>query len=247
VALYALGERFLVDAGYGGVARKHDMTKKVDRWFGETDVHNCVLVDGMNQRGTLPTPGWAEGEMLDFVHSGDFDTTLGDASAATGPDHAVLASLRRVVLVRRGPAPFVAVIDVNEKDGAPFLAEHLWHTDLDNRVEVEGNVFRILGKRHSCLGQVLWPAEAQLTLADSMGRPQVRVAVRAAVAEAVTVFCPLRAGEDPPRFACRREGRGRFVITCERGGQTATLHAAAATEGPLRAPVPVRLEATARG
>src|SRR6185369_10327124 len=141
------------------------------------------------------SPGWTEGEMLDFQHTKDFDTSLGDASSTTGPDHRVRRSLRRVVLVRKAPKPYVAVVDLNEKDGKPFLAEALWHTHLKNRIEVKGSRFWIRGAKNDCFGQVLWPRNAKLRLTKDHGRPQVRVAVRGKVAEMVTVFCPLRRGE----------------------------------------------------
>src|SRR5439155_24864733 len=120
VSFYAQGEQFLVDAGYGERGPQEDTTAPMNRWFGETEAHNCVLIDGANQRGTNPTPGWSEGELLDFQHTPAFDTTLGDASSCTGPDHRVRQALRRVVLVRQGPTPYLALVDVNERDGAPF-------------------------------------------------------------------------------------------------------------------------------
>lgn len=242
VSFYALGERFLVDAGYGHIYQVKDTTARLDRWFGETEAHNCMLVNGTGQRGPAYTPGWAEGELLDFQHGEDLDTSLGDASACMGSDHRIRRSLRRCALVRKGPAPFLAVVDVNETDGDPFRAEGLWHTDFANQIDCAGTRFTIRGQRHVCDGEVLWPADAQLTVGDSYGRPQLRVAVEAPVSEIVTVFCPRRDGDERPRFACEREGEGRFRITCASGGESATLLLSAATQGPLREPHAVRLE-----
>jgi hypothetical protein len=239
VAFYALGEKFLVDAGYGNTHR--DPRKPVDRWFGLTASHNCVLIDGMNQRGVIESPGWAEGEMLDFQHTKDFDTSLGDASSATGPDHRVRCALRRVVLVRKTPCPYVAVVDVNEKDGKPFLAEALWHTSPENRIELNGSKFLIQGKQNDCVGQVLWPRNARLTLTADHGRPQLRVAVKARCAELVTVFCPVPRGAKPPRFSCKRVSEGQFSITCAQGARKSRLLASAVTEGVTRSVHPVRL------
>ena len=242
VSFHALGESFLVDAGYGDLATQADTTARVDRWFGETSSHNCVLLDGQHQRGTHPTPGWAEGELLDFQHADTFDATLGDASSCTGPDHRVRRSLRRAVLVRAGPAPYLAVLDVNEKDGAPFTATHLWHTARENTIELgEGAHFTIRGQRSRCVGQILWPAEPQLTLAEDHRRPQLRLDVHGTVAEALAVFCPLGEGDALPTFSCERPSEGTFRITCERDGERSTLELSAAIDGPLRKPRPTSL------
>ena len=219
VSFYALGESFLVDAGYGDLAAQADTTAPVDRWFGETAAHNCVLVDGASQRGTHPTPGWAEGELLDFQHRDAFATTLGDASSCTGPDHRVRQALRRVALVRGGPAPYLAVVDVNERDGAPFTATHLWHTDPTIRLDLlDAHRFSLTGRRGWCPGQVLWPPDASVTAGSDHGRPQLRLALHAGVTEAVTVFCPRRPGEAPPTFACERLAPGAFRIVCAAAG-----------------------------
>ncbi len=232
VALYALGERFLVDAGYGHP--RVDIRKPVDRFFTLTSSHNCVLIDGLNQRGVVASPGWAEGEMLDFQGSPSLDASLGDASSATGPDHRVRRALRRVVLARKAPRPYVAVVDVNEKDGKPFLAEARWHTHPGNRIEINGSRFVVRGETNDCYGQVLWPRNATLVAATDNGRPQLRVAVRACVAEMVTIFCPLCRGDKPPRFSCRREKEGGFRIICREGTATSRLHVNATLVEPLR-------------
>lgn len=239
VALYALGERFLIDAGYGGP--HGDFRKKADRWFGLTSAHNCVRVDRMEQRGVIESPGWAEGEMLDFRHTPAFDTSLGDASSTTGRDHRVRRSLRRVVFVRRAPRPYVAVVDVNEKDGGAFLAEALWHTQPGNRFELDGKRFWIRGNTNDCYGELLWPRGAKRKVGKHHQRPQLRVAVRTRVAEMVTVFCPLRRGEQPPRFSVKRKSEGRFVISCRQGGKVSRLEASAVIQGRLRQPMPVRI------
>ena len=245
INLYALGERFLVDAGYGHGDR--DMAKAVDRWFGCTEAHNCVLIDGEDQRGTGVTPGWVEGEMLDWRHTEDFDTTLGDASSAVGPDHRVRRALRRVVLVKAGPAPYLAVLDVNEKDGEPFEAAALWHTDLDIRIEPAEGGFIIKGKASDCHALVLWPEGATPSLAKGYDRPQARVAVEDRVVEMLTVFCPRRPGEALPTFTCRRESEGAFTVTCETAGARSILHLSTRVDPPLRKPLPVQLGACENG
>ena len=235
LSFYALGEPFLVDAGYGPPFR--ELAQPVDRWFGLTSAHNCVLIDGMEQRGVIESPGWAEGRILDFQHSEAFDTSLGDASSCTGPDHRVKRSLRRVAFVRGAPLPFLAVLDVNEKDGEPFLAECLWITDPDATLETDDRGAVIQGKENDCQVCVLWPLDAQISMGESFGRPQLKIAVEERVAEMVTLFCPIRRGETPPVFSCAREAEGQFLVTCDQNGQTVTLRLTAITSGPLRKPV----------
>jgi len=240
VAFYAMGEKFLVDAGYG--LSNEDPAKPKNDFFRHTPAHNCVLIDGMKQRGVVGAWGWAEGEMLDFQHGEQLDTSLGDASSCTGMDHRVLRALRRVVLLRKGPRPYLAVVDVNERDGGTFLSEALWHTDSENRIETDGTRFVIKGKTNECPGRVLWPSNATLAIAENFGRPQLRVSPRTAVSEVVTVFCPVQRGIKAPEFSCERKSEGFFIIQCRQEGRTSRLHVNAATTPPLRSPFPVMLE-----
>ena len=115
-------------------------------------------------------------------------------------------------------------------------------THQANRIELGGDRFVIQGQRHACVGRVLWPQEATVSLGENADRPQVCVAVRAPVAEMVTVFCPLRPRQEEPQFTCEREDEGRFRIRCELGGRASVLSVSACTQGPLRRPLPVRLE-----
>ncbi|MGO8702431.1 MAG: hypothetical protein ACLQVA_01335 [Candidatus Brocadiia bacterium] len=186
----------------------------------------------------------AKRRMLDAQETEAFATTLGDAASCAGPD-GVRRVLRRMVLVRAGPAPYLAVLDVNEKDGRPFTAELLWRTDARNRISLgSGARFVIHGAKNLCAAEVLWPRAPapQLALGESGGRPQVRLSLTAPAVETLTVFCPRRAGEPTPRFSCRRDGDAAFSVTCDLGGRASVLRVSAAG-GPLRAPGPVRLQA----
>ena len=245
VALYALGEEFLVDAGYG--VHPKDTTQSMDRWFGESDVHNCVMVDGCLQRGPHTTPGWTEGAMLDFVHTSEYDTSLGDASACSGPDHRINRCLRRVAFVREAPAPFVVVVDVTEKDGTPCRVDALWHTAHENRIETEEQGFVIHGRKNLCRARVLYPAKVEISLANSYGRPKAQASMKAAVAEMVTVFCPLRPDEAMPTFVCTREGEGEFTVRCEGEGKSCSIRLSAAIRPPLRTPLRVDYQAGGTG
>ena len=238
ISFYALGETFLADAGYGKLRGDRSMRDVVDRWYQDTDVHNCVMIDGKGFRTVWTEVGWGEGSMLDFQHTDAFDTSLGDASGVIGPDHRIRQALRRVVMVKEGPAPYLAVIDVNEKDGQPFEARHIWQTLPANTIELTKSGFLIRGQRHDCAAFVFCEAKPDIALAENV-LPQVHVTARGPIVEVVTLFCPVRRGAPLPGFSCRRAGAGAFEIACEQKGTVSVLRAAAAVRGPLGQPVPV--------
>ncbi|GAT35217.1 heparinase II/III-like protein [Terrimicrobium sacchariphilum] len=205
VALYAGGERVLVDAGYGDEHK--DMSQKMNRWFGLTEAHNCVLIDGLNQRGVLEAPGWGEGEMLEFGNTETRSYSLGDASSATGKDHRVRQSRRKVTLHRLELAPVVTILDVNERDGGSFVTEILWHTHPDNRWSIHATggiihtktldwhvfVFNLRNEAFQTFGE------------DGFGRPRLRVRSESALSEFATILIPLP--KDQPSPIVRRTGR----------------------------------------
>jgi hypothetical protein len=186
----------------------------------------------------------AKRRMLDGQETEAFETLLGDAASCAGPDR-VRRALRRVVLVRAGPARYLAVLDVNEKDGRPFTADLFWRTDARNRISLgPGGRFVIHGAENICAAEVLWPRAPapQLALGESRGRPQVRLSLTAPAVETLTVFSPRRAGEPAARFSCRRDGDAAFSVTCDLGGRASVLRLSAAAGGPPGAPGPVRLQ-----
>lgn len=198
VALYAGGERLLVDAGYGDEHK--DMNQKMNRWFGLTEAHNCVLIDGQNQRGVLESPGWSEGEMLNFSQSPQGSTSAGDASAATGIDHRIRESLRRVTLHRDTPVPAVTILDCNERDGNSFLTEILWHTDARNDWTVHANGGMIHSQTIDCHAFIfnLRGEPFEIFREEGFGRPRLRVRSETVRSEFLTLFIPLAKGEAAP-------------------------------------------------
>jgi hypothetical protein len=219
VAFYYAGDHLLVDAGYGSGHK--DMSKAMDRWFGLTEAHNCVMIDGMNQRGVIESPGWCEGEMIDFHDAPDVSVSTGDASSATGVDHRVAQSVRQVALHRSGSSPLVTVWDRNEKDGQIFKTEVLWHTHVNHRIEGNSHGGVIHAKNCDCHVFVLNLRGENLEVIAEIGfgRPRLRVCMVAAVSELVTVFVPVPVGsprpsirwesEDPPARRLRVSVSGR--------------------------------------
>jgi len=198
VALYIGGERVLVDAGYGDEHK--DMNQKMNRWFGLTEAHNCVLIDGLNQRGVLESPGWSEGEMLEFGDADARSYSVGDASSATGKDHRVRQSLRKVTLHRLEPAPVVTILDTNERDGGPFVTEILWHTHPDNRWSIHATGGTIHTKTLDCHVFVfnLRDEPFQTFGEDGFGRPRLRVRAESALSEFATILIPVPVGQPAP-------------------------------------------------
>lgn len=251
VALYALGEQFLVDEGYGQAdVAQGERGGPHYRYFGRADLHNTVLFDGRDQIGNQghATPGWwAEGRIVDWRAAPEFDTSMGDASGAYGIDHSIDRALRRVVLARGGP-PVVVVIDSMrvDADGKEHDFEALWRTAAGNRIEVEGPRFRIVGREHDCCGQVLWPAGARLRVVTHYNQPQLRVSHRAAELAMVTIFAPVRRGDAPPVLKCDETGEGEFRVTVDDGMSRRVITAGTRLEGALGTAAECGLQRTDR-
>lgn len=238
IALYALGEKFLVDEGYG----QPEITSR-DRYFTRADVHNLVIVDGKEPNPILHWGGMASGRIVDWEHTSDYDTSLGDATAAHLLESAVDKAMRRVVFVRRTAHPFVIVIDevVADDSGIEHDYEALWRTARSNLIELDGNRFVIVGSKNDCRGQVLFPTVgAELTVKTHFNLPQLRVKVRAPRMELVTVLTPVRRGEKPPMFLCERTGQGEFTVTADDGGKRWIVRGGTRTNGPLRKPIAIK-------
>lgn len=215
VAFYAGGEHLLVDAGYGETSR--DATKAMNRWFGLTEAHNCVLIDGQNQRGVISSPGWGEGEMLEFGNDKDQSWSLGDASTATGADHRIRQSLRKVILKRTGPLPFLLVLDRNERDGKPFCCELLWHTHPDNTLltHESGGMIRARGMDCHILVFPLQPGKFEVFRENAFGRPRMRVRETSCLSEFATVFIPGASGAPAPKARLETLEEGAYQLTLD--------------------------------
>lgn len=246
LALYALGEKFLVDEGYGqpDFNRMENPQVTVNRYFGCADVHNTMLIDGRDQNGHAMQPGWAEGRLIDFQHTADFDTSLGDASEAYGIDHAIESAMRRVVFVHNTPQPFIIVIDTARVDATatPHDYEVLWRTEIGNSIKVDGTKFMIVGQHNDCAGEVLHPAEVRLVARTHYNREQLRVQTTSVELAMVTALAPVVRGAARQRFTCATTDEGDFRIEANDGAIKHTFVAGTRTAGVLHTPIPVRYE-----
>lgn len=243
LALYALGERFLVDEGYGREdATDEDGKPAPSRYYARADVHNVVLVDGQDPNPLLRAGGLAGGRIIDWQQMPGYDTSLGDARGAFALERSVDRALRRVLLVRDASAPFVIAIDVVAVDdsGTPYDFAVLWRTAKENRIDVRGRKFVIAGRKHDCHGEVLYAeGDVELKLKKHFGLPQLRMQQKSARLETVTVLAPARRGEKLPQFTCQRHGPGDFTITARDGKAVHVVRAGTRLEGPLLTPIPV--------
>ena len=212
--------------------------------------YGIVLFDGRDQNGNQRSwPGWAEGRIIDWRHTPELDTSLGDAAGAYGDDHTIEAALRRVVFVRKTAHPFVIVIDTMQVD--PDEREHdfeaLWRTAEGNRIDVDGNAFTIVGRENNCYGEVLLPTTARLRVVAHHDLPQLRACVRTSRLEMVTVLAPFRRGDNPPDCTCERHAAGDYTTVVQDGSTEHTIRAGTRTVGPLQSPRPVEYAASELG
>lgn len=232
ITFWAGDEMILADPGYGGLAKgyKRDYTQEVDRYYQKSDVHNVVLFNGQNQHSVHSAFGWSEGAMLDFEHEENrFTASLGDAAAATGPNHTVRRSLRRVVHVSKH---CIVVVDLNELDGKPFNLDVQWQTHPNHRIELTDGGFVIHGLKNRCRAWTFSPQELAASLHETYTFPQVRLRTHAAVSEVVTVFALHDAA-----VKIEREAEGVYNVTVD----DVTINAAAAVTMPLRKPIATRV------
>lgn len=138
--LTAFGSPLLIDSGYyPWYGSRHDLS-----WTRQTRAHNAVLVNGKGQ-GVFNEA--ANGRILRFVSTDDFDYITGDATAAyqqpsterglpelcaSGED--VIRMVRHIVFIRS--AGCYLILDDVETE-RPASVQFLLHSD--NRFEVNGN------------------------------------------------------------------------------------------------------------
>ena len=133
--LEAFGKALLIDSGYyPWYGSPHDRT-----WTRQTRAHNALLFNGKGQ-GVWNAA--ANGRIIAFAHTEDFDYTAGDATAAYQQqthalpelcafDQGVQRAVRHVVFAR--PNVFVILDDVQtEKPASIQFLLHAWHRfDID--------------------------------------------------------------------------------------------------------------------
>jgi Heparinase II/III-like protein len=151
-ALYAYGEKFVIDHGSGSTAK-------------ESEAHNLVFVDGKGQHNAGGSIG-TDGRIAENLLGGSADYLVGDATAAYGTysefnapgqpfpgtdwswgyagANPVQFALRRVLVAHGGAVPpYFVVMDDIDKDGTPHAYEWRMHTHLVNTVNTAANPITI--------------------------------------------------------------------------------------------------------
>lgn len=155
--LYAYGDRFAVDAGPVGLSSGPK----------ESASHNLVLIDGLGQHNAGNSIG-TDGNIAASFLTPSIDYLRGDAKAAYdtySPFNAFgvpfpnsdwswgydggnpVDRADRLLLVVKGPTPYLVMADDIVKDGAPHTYQWTLHTNADNTVSVDSNLVTILGQR----------------------------------------------------------------------------------------------------
>lgn len=153
-ALYAYGEKFVIDHGSGSKAK-------------ESEAHNLVLIDGQGQHNAGGSIG-TDGRIAAHLLGGTADYLVGDAAAAYGTysefnapgqpfpgtdwswgysgANPVQFALRRVLVAHGDPVPpYFVIMDDIDKDGSPHAYEWRMHTHFVNTVNTSANPITIAG------------------------------------------------------------------------------------------------------
>lgn len=210
--VYALGERFAIDSGYGMVPIPG--STEVRRLGKLAESHNQVLVDGRGQRDTIAPDA---GRIVRTGTRGVWAWAVGDAIGA----YEGLRLVRRAILVRRtAAAPVVVVFDriVPAKAGRHRF-DWLLQTAPGNRVVPERNgCFAIQARRATLHGCQVSNGRSALAQDVWLEHPRLRLVAEGREYLAVTVFATgqvCRAAESARRLAVEWAdacGAGRAVL-----------------------------------
>ncbi len=183
--MYALGERFVIDSGYG--MKQIPGSSEVQRLGALAPSHNQVLIDGAGQ---VQSTAANAGRLVTWGRKADWVWALGDAAGAY--EHIRLA--RRLLAVRRSAAaPCVVVADwLIPSRGEEHRFEWLLQTDPKNTLRRLGPAghWDILGGRGGRSLRFLHMAiqPVSVTVDEWIDHPRLSAASGGRVFLALTVF-----------------------------------------------------------
>lgn len=195
-SLYALGEKFAVDNGYGNEFLSG--TTEVHRLGLTGEAHNIPEIHGTMQRPSTHAGGFRylrPGGPVDAAMV-SFPETYRDCGRLD----------RKFLLVRdgRGRPLYLVVHDsifpVSPARGTFGL---LLHTEAGNRVEIRDRERAVItGHRKGNRCHLLFTAQrpGALSSDEFLGHPRLRFRVSGSILHALTVIVPCEAGETPPEF-----------------------------------------------
>jgi len=150
LTMFALGERFVIDSGYGTVPIEGSTQVRRLGKLGES--HNQVLIDGKAQ-STSPVQEGVEdhSKPIGWGQKGDWVWAVGEATAFYEDAHLV----RRAVATRLTKTdPIVLIADVVVLEDAEHTFDWLLQTETDNTFAIEDDGAKLTGHRTGAEVQV---------------------------------------------------------------------------------------------
>ena len=155
--LYAFGERLLIRTG----RRDIHGSEHHRRWMHHTKSVNCITVNG---DGQLPNSSDAQGEILDFHTSAQFDYVAGEASRAYAGK--LERFTRRILFVK----PEAVLIFDTVRAPEPASFEWRLHAPVEMDVRDQQDV-RVVNGGAGCRVSFLWPDGLKLDQTDRFDPP----------------------------------------------------------------------------
>jgi hypothetical protein len=149
--MYGLGERLVIDSGYGIVPIEGSSQVKRMGKLGES--HNQVLIDGKAQN-TTPVQDGVDGHSKEirWGQQNDWVWSVGEATAFYEGARVV----RRAVLTRLNKVdPMVLIADVVVTEGGDHSFDWLLQTETGNKYEIGENRTKLTGCRTGAEVQVI--------------------------------------------------------------------------------------------
>ncbi|MBI2440515.1 MAG: heparinase II/III family protein [Lentisphaerae bacterium] len=223
--IYALGECFAVDSGYG-LERIGPGTTEVRRLGRLAESHNQVLVDSRGQHDTIAPDA---GKLVRTGARGRWAWAVGDAIGA----YEGLAQVRRGILVRLTAGTPVVIIADWTKPAKTRRHRYDWllHTAAGNRVRrLTNGAFAIKGRQAALFGCQVSSGRRTSAQDTWLGHPRLRLTTLAREYVALTVLAAGRVrrasgkhqglaiewadaqGTGCARLCTRKTGKGRSVV-----------------------------------
>ena len=230
--LYAFGERLLIRTGrrdsYGSDHHRN--------WMWTTRSTNCVTVNGRGQQGHSAA---AQGRIVAFHTSKDFDYVAGEAAGAYG---GALKRFTRHILFLKPD-----LIVIYDRLESPQPATFEWHMHAPTKMAVHGQQdIRVVNGNAAVRAALLGPAQLELSLTDKFDpppRPRIKLVEWHLTAktpqaqrrmEFVAVLRPHRTGRTPPPVAKLHAVENGYVVEADVAGGKAMALLRSTDKGPVR-------------
>ena len=215
---YALGERFVIDSGYGMVPIPG--STEVKRMGGHAESHNQVLIDGVGQTHRANI---AAGSIERWEREGEWVWVVGEA---TGSYPAAKTAKRFLAVRLTADEPVLVQVDwIVPADGKRHRYDCLLQSDPSNKVTLgKAGTASIKGGRVGGVMNLVYAtdATAKLSVEEWLGHPRLRFASSGVENLATLVMSPgavKRAGVG----VAWTDSRGGGAVSVERVGKGAVV------------------------